>query len=106
MTRGVGNLSVGWNSVSGASGYKVQWKSGNQNWSSSKQNDETGTSSSITGLTAGTEHTVRVIATKTNAVDASPSNEVKGTPYAQTPGQVQGLSASAPRAGSVESREA
>ena len=96
VTRGVGNLSVGWNSVSGATGYKVQWKSGSEGWSSDRQNDETGTTSSITGLTAGTEHTVRVIATKTNSVDASPSSEVKGTPYAQTPGQVQALTVSAP----------
>ena len=99
VTAGVGNLSVGWTAVTGASGYKVQWKSGSENWSSGRQNDETGTTSSITGLTAGTEHTVRVIATKTNSVDASPSNEVKGTPYAQTPGQVQGLTVSAPARG-------
>ncbi len=39
-----------------------------------------GTTHTITGLTAGTEYTVRVIATRTNAADGPASTEETGTP--------------------------
>ncbi len=105
VTRGIQNLAVSWSAVSGATGYEVQWKSAGQNWDpDNRQNtvsSGTTTTSSITGLIEGTEYTVRVAATKTNALDGSPSDEVTGTPYAPTPGQVTGVSASAPSRGAA-----
>ena len=97
---GVGQLSVSWSALTGANGYKMQWKSGAQNWDeSARQNTVTTTSSTITGLTAGTTYTVRVIATKTNAFDGTPSDNVTGIPYSQAPGKVAGVSATAPSRG-------
>ena len=95
-----GSLSVSWSSVTNATSYKVQWKSGSESFSDTRQNPETGTSSTITGLTGGVEHTVRVSAVRTNArADGPWSDEAKQTPYAPTPGQVTGVSVSAPSRG-------
>ena len=100
VTRKVGQLTVSWSAVTGANGYKMQWKSGAQSWDESdRQNTVTTTSSTITGLTAGTSYTVRVIATKTNAFDGTPSDNVTGIPYSQKPGKVAGVSAEAPSRG-------
>ena len=83
VAAGVESLTVSWTSVTGASGYKVQWKSGSQGYDSAgRQDTAAGTSHTITGLTAGTVYTVRVIATKTNAPDGAPSDEATGTPEA------------------------
>ena len=85
VTPGVQRLSVSWNAVADADGYKVQWKSGSQEFDSAREDTVTGgstTSHTITGLTAGTEYTVRVIATRLDADDALPSSEVKGIPEA------------------------
>ena len=88
-----GSLSVSWSSVTNATGYKVQWKSRSESFSDTRQNTETGTSSTITGLTGGVEHTVQVSAVRTNAQADGPwSDEAKQTPYAPTPGQVTGVS--------------
>ena len=80
---GVRYLDVSWNAVNGATGYKVQWKSEDAVYASDRQqvigNGGT-TSATIPGLTAGTEYTVRVIATLTNADDGPPSVGVMGTP--------------------------
>ena len=87
VTPGVGYLGVSWDAVSGATGYKVQWKSGDELYASARQQviDNGGkTSSAITGLAAGTEYTVRVIAILTNADDGPPSADVTGTPVATT----------------------
>ena len=94
VSPGVELLEVSWTAVSDAGGYKVQWKSGEEDYATSRQAVITAgatTSHTITGLTAGTEHTVRVIATKENADDAPASDEVTGTPRAVTPAQVTGL---------------
>ena len=80
VTVGVESLSVSWSPVSGSDGYKVQWKSGTQSYGSAREASVTSTSHRITGLSAGTEYTVRVIATKAHAVDGPPSTEVTGTP--------------------------
>ncbi len=96
VSAGVGTLDVSWTAVSGATGYKVQWKSGAENYDSSRQSSVgTVTSHTIPSLTAGTQYTVRVIATKTNADDGPSSNDATGTPKAVTPGQVTGVSVSA-----------
>ena len=37
VTEGVGQLTVSWNAVTGASGYKVQWKSGSEDYNDKQQ---------------------------------------------------------------------
>ena len=91
---GVEQLEVSWGAGSDAGGYKVQWKSGEQEYDEARQVVLAGgdtTSYTITGLTAGTEYTVRVIATKENADDGSPSDEVTGTPSALPALQITGV---------------
>ncbi len=91
---GAEQLEVSWVAVSGADGYKIQWKSGVENYSDVRQAvtaDGETTTHTITGLTGGTEYTVRVIATKDQADDGLPSAEVIGTPTATQPAQVTGV---------------
>ena len=105
VTPGVGNLGVSWDAVNGATGYKVQWKSGEALYSSDRQQviDNGGkTSATIAGLTAGTEYTVRVIATLTNADDGQPSVGVTGTPSARTTSSDADLSGLTLSAGTLD----
>ena len=79
-----------WEAVEGADEYKVQWKSGTQDWDPSNRQGmegEDATSHEITGLTAGTEYSVRVFAMNTSG-PGMPSRNVMGTPQ---PGQVTGV---------------
>ena len=85
---GEGYLGVSWDAVNGATGYKVQWKSGEAVYASDRQqiiDNGSKTSATIAGLTAGTEYTVRVIATLTDADDGQPSVDVTGTPSDRPP---------------------
>ena len=85
ITPGDRTLQVTWTQVTGATGYKVQWKSGGQSYSSSRQatvSSGSTTSRTISNLDNGTEYTVRVIATKTGASDGTPSDDANGTPTA------------------------
>ena len=94
ITVGVGQLAVTWTAVSDASGYKVQWKSGGEDYAESRQALVSGgdtVSHTLTGLTVGTEYTVRVIATSEHAEDGDPSSEAIGTPKAEPPAQVTGV---------------
>ena len=78
-----GALSVRWTAVSDATGYKVRWKSGDQNYNAGREASITSGSTNnytISGLNNGTQYTVRVIATKTGANDGPPSVEMTGTP--------------------------
>ena len=82
---GDGQLGITWappsnDGGSAITGYKVQWKSGSQSFGdSSREHITSSTSYFITGLTNGTEYTVRVIAV--NAVgDGPPSDEKTATP--------------------------
>ena len=78
-------LQVNWTQVTGATGYKVQWKTGGQSYLSSRQatvSSGSTTSRTISNLANGTEYTVRVIATKTGASDGTPSDDANGTPTA------------------------
>ena len=84
ITSGDRILQVNWTRVTGATGYKVQWKSGGQSYNSSSRqatiSSGSTTSRTISNLNNGTEYTVRVIATKTGASDGTPSDDANGTP--------------------------
>ena len=74
--------------MSDATGYKVRWKSGGQNYNAGQEAPITSGSTdnyTISGLNNGTQYTVRVIATKTGANDGPPSFDVVGTPSAILP---------------------
>ena len=82
VARGVKSLQVSWTPVSGAGGYKVQWKLGEENYDESCEAviaDGDSVSYTITGLMDGTQYTVRVVATGDSADDGPPSDEVIGT---------------------------
>ena len=88
-------LEVRWSSSdSSVTSFKIQWKSGSEEFDSSRQvtsdpatSIESAQSTSagdryketISGLTDGTEYTVRVVAANSNG-DSDPSSEVTGTP--------------------------
>ncbi|MXW21178.1 MAG: leucine-rich repeat protein [Gammaproteobacteria bacterium] len=98
ITPGVDQIAVSWSEVSGAGGYKVQWKSGEETFDESRQVVIVGgatTSHTIVGLAPGTEYRIRVIATKENADDGAPSAEVTGVPMALSLDQVTGLEVTA-----------
>lgn len=82
VTAGPYALTVTWSEVRLATSYKVQWKTGDQDFDSTRQAVVSGTSWMIPGLEAGTEYTVRVIATRTTAGDGPPSQVATGTPTA------------------------
>ena len=86
VTSGNAQLVVNWTAVDNATGYKVQWKSGGQDYNTGNRQftvtSGSTTSHTITGLANGTEYTVRVSATRTGANDGPPSAEAKGTPAA------------------------
>ena len=78
-----GQLKVSWDRSTGATGYKVQWKSGDQDWDATGRQRTISSGDTLnttfTGLTAGAEYSYRVIATKTGVADAAPSDVAKGT---------------------------
>ena len=90
-TGGSQDLAVSWEATQGgasATGYKVQWKSGTEEFDGSADstrqavlNDTATLTYTVTGLTNGTEYTVRVIASNAFG-DGPPSSEVSGTPEA------------------------
>ena len=91
-----GTLDVSWEAPasdggSAITGYKVQWKSGSEDYDgsagSTRQAEITDPASrthTITGLTDGVEYTVRVIAVNDEG-DGPPSDEATGTPRETTP---------------------
>ena len=98
-----GNLEVRWSSTDfgATTGFKIQWKSGSEEFESSRQAlsdpsasvvDMSSTASSrrykhvIGGLTDGTQYLVRVAATNAHG-DSVPSSEAQGTPQS-TAGRV------------------
>ena len=78
-------LKVSWTAVTSATSYKVQWKSGNQNYNTGNRQAtvSNGTAHTITGLTNSTAYTIRVTATNGTG-DGAPSTEATGTPAAVT----------------------
>ena len=82
---GDAHLVVTWTAVDTATGYTVQWRSGGQDYNTTRQATVTPgatTRHTIEGLANGTAYTVRVIATRTGATDGPPSAEMTGTPAA------------------------
>ena len=85
LTPGSGRLAVSWSVPAGkVTGYKVQWKSGSEEYdtsdTSTRQKTVTsGTLTTITGLTNGTAYTVRVTAYNATG-DGPASAEATGTP--------------------------
>ena len=76
-------LRVQWDAVTGADGYKVQWKSGSEGYdAAAREAAATGTSHTLPNLAAGTEYTLRVLPTRTGANDGPASAEATGTPLA------------------------
>ena len=77
-------LVVNWTAVDNATGYKVQWKSGGQDYNTGDRQAViplgSTTTYTIPNLANGTEYTVQVIATRTGANDGPPSTEVPETP--------------------------
>ena len=83
LSEGANQLSVSWNEATEADGYKVQWKSGLQSFDGTRQHTRTNgstTTYTIPNLIGNTEYAVRVIATKKNTLDGTPSLQVTGTP--------------------------
>ena len=85
---GDARLVMNWTAVDNATGYTVQWKSGNQGYNTGNRQatvtSGTTTSHTITGLTNGTAYMVQVSATRTGANDGPPSAGVTKTPEANT----------------------
>ena len=79
------SIDVSWTAVTGATGYKVQYKSGSQDWSSTRQFTPTTNSQNIAKnyLTANTAYTFRVAATLVGG-DSAWSDEVVATPVEAT----------------------
>ena len=84
ITPGIGALTVSWNRVDDADGYRVQWRSGSQTFGAARQRTvgSSATRETIPNLTPGVQYFVRVIATKTGASDGTPSNAEIDTPLA------------------------
>ena len=86
LTPGGGSLVANWTQVTGADGYKVQWKSGSETFADAATEGRQATISSssttsytIPSLTDGTDYTVRVIATR-GSLDGPASSEVSESP--------------------------
>ena len=97
VTSGSEELEVTWDEVPNASGYKVQWKSGSEDYDDlddavddpdDRTSNVSGASYTILDLTGGTPYMVQVIATVAEA-DGNPSTEATGTTPA--PGQVENV---------------
>ena len=110
VTPGVTRLAAAWTAPpGGADGYKVQWKSGAQEYAVARQavvapaapGDAPATSHTITGLTAGVRYTVRVIATVAGQDDGAPSLAAAGTPGGVPAGQATTVTVT-PGAGALD----
>ena len=88
VAAGNAQLVVTWTAVANATGYLVQWKSGGESFNTGNREATvslgTTTTRTITGLTNGTEYTVRVSATRTGANEGPASGEVMETPVMPT----------------------
>ena len=96
VTPGISALTVAWDPVDEADGYKLQWISGDQTFGPARQRvvGASTTEDTIPNLMPAIEYFVRVIATKTGTSDGTPSNVNSGTPLSvpnrrpETTGQI------------------
>ena len=81
---GVESVTVSWTALTGATKYKVEWRTAAQLFGVAARQAEvmTGTSHTIPGLTAGTEYMVQVMAGNEGGYGPA-SAEVKATPTAK-----------------------
>ena len=86
LTPGGGKLDVAWDEVTGADGYKVQWKSGTETFATAASDNRVAavspgstTTHTISGIADGTDYTVRVIATR-DGLEGTPSTEATERP--------------------------
>ena len=81
------SLAVSWTAQSNATGYDVQWRSGNEDWDSATRQDAvasgTATGHTIAGLTNATEYTVRARSKRTGN-EGEWSDAATGTPADET----------------------
>ena len=84
LTPGDRQVVLNWTPVANATGYRVQWKSGGQGYSSSRQGDVSAGSTTlpVMNLTNGTEYSFRVRAHRTGANNGLWSDDALGTPQA------------------------
>ena len=71
-------LRVSWPAVTGATGYKVEWKTGGGSYTAVSRSDLSATTETITGLDAVTEYTVRVTARHTIAGQSAAGDSATG----------------------------
>ena len=94
-----GSLAVSWTGPasdggSAVTGYKVQWKEAADSWDTAADVSEaaaTETSHTITGLTGGTEYSVRVLAIN-DVGESLPSEDASGTPRETIPPELSAAS--------------
>ena len=77
-----------WQASSDADGYRLQWKSGEEDYERGGEREVIISDGAteiyrILDLLMGVEYTLRLIPTKVGAADGLPSNEATGTPYAR-----------------------
>ena len=80
---GGGSLAVTWTAAgrnSGVDGYRVEWKSGGEDYAASRRARVSGTRHTITGLAAGVEYTLRVLAVSGDEGWGPPSDPATGRP--------------------------
>ena len=81
VTAGYASVNVDWTAVTGAAGYRVQWKSGLEDWSTTRESAATTNATALTGLTNAVAYTLRVAATNATG-DGAWSADATGTPSA------------------------
>ncbi len=94
-----GSLAVSWTGPasdggSAITGYRVQWKEAADSWDTAADVSDasaTGTSHTITGLTGGTEYSVRVLAIN-DIGEGLPSDDGSGTPRETVPPELSAAS--------------
>ena len=101
------SLSATWTAVTGADGYRLQWREDTGAYEGSNERAVPAglTARRITDLVAGTAYSVRVAATRSGRPDGAWSAEATGTPLAQdTPaaGDVRLIGGTGPHEGRVE----
>ena len=69
------SVTLNWDAVTDATGYKVQWRTANGTFGDAFEQIVTTNSATVSGLTASTTFYFQVIATRSGAEDSDPSTE-------------------------------